>query len=40
VRRTQAAFDVSAQAAAVRLQQLGYLSRRPRFVPRAPAPRF
>jgi uncharacterized protein DUF955 len=40
VRRTQAAFGVSAQAAAVRLQQLGYLSRRPRFVPRAPVPRF
>jgi hypothetical protein len=31
---------VSAQAAAVRLQQLGFLSRRPRVILRAPVPRL
>jgi hypothetical protein len=40
VRRTQEAFDVSARAAGVRLQQLGYLTQRPRAVVRAPVPRF
>jgi hypothetical protein len=40
VRRTQDAFDVSAQAAAVRLQQLGHLSQRPGVILRAPVPRL
>lgn len=36
----QRAFEVSAPAASVRLQQLGYLSARPRVVARAPVPRW
>ena len=36
----QHAFDVSAQAASVRLLQLGHLTQRPHAVVRAPVPRF
>jgi hypothetical protein len=38
VRRVQRAFDVSAEAARVRLLQLGYLSQRPAAVVAAPVP--
>jgi hypothetical protein len=36
----QQRFQVSAQAASIRLQQLGYLSQRPTVVVRAPTPRW
>jgi hypothetical protein len=39
IRRVQAAFDVSSDAARVRLLQLGYLRQRPLAVARAPWPR-
>jgi hypothetical protein len=39
VEHMQRAFDVSAEAARVRLQQLGQLSQRPTVVARAPLPR-
>jgi hypothetical protein len=38
LRRAQRTFDVSAEAASVRLLQLGYVSPRPRGVARAPVP--
>ena len=39
VRRVQRTFDVSAQAASVRLFQLGYLTQRPTTILRSPIPR-
>jgi IrrE N-terminal-like domain len=39
IRRVQAGFDVSSEAARVRLLQLGQLSERPPLVARAPLPR-
>jgi hypothetical protein len=39
IRSVQLRFDVSAQAATVRLRQLGHLSERPSYVARAPIPR-
>ena len=39
IRLVQSQFDVSAAAGGIRLQQLGYLSQRPRVVARAPVPR-
>ena len=40
VRRTTRAFKVSAPAAQIRLQQLGYLTARPPTIPRSPRPTF
>jgi hypothetical protein len=39
LRRVQSTFDVSSEAARVRLIQLGYLTERPSVVPRSPVPR-
>ena len=39
VEHMQQTFDVSAEAARIRLQQLGQLSQRPTVVARAPLPR-
>ena len=40
IRAVQARFDVSAQAATIRLYQLGHLSKRPLRVVRSPVPRL